>query len=179
MRQSPEESATLYNLGYKKKGLDGNIWIIKETSAGVKRWSKYTPENSKAEKIDRIVKLLTGRLEKWWEKLSDGNFLVIFKNGKYLMIKSDKKTRQAQIKEIKEKWIQYGNDKNVEAIIWSSMSADILYNFIRYLLVKLKKNELQKILDQKNLPLYLIENYKKFFIKNNLYTNKDYTFKSH
>ena len=39
-RPSPSESATLFNIGFKKKGNDGNIWIIKENKNGVKKWSK-------------------------------------------------------------------------------------------------------------------------------------------
>lgn len=37
-RKSPFESATLFNIGKKKKGLDGKYWIVKKTSTGVKRW---------------------------------------------------------------------------------------------------------------------------------------------
>jgi hypothetical protein len=37
-RKGPEESATLFAVGTRKRGNDGNMWIISETSAGVKRW---------------------------------------------------------------------------------------------------------------------------------------------
>ena len=40
-RKSPTASATLYKIGTKKKGNDGNIWIISEASNGVKRWKLY------------------------------------------------------------------------------------------------------------------------------------------
>lgn len=40
-RKSPEESATLYKIGIKKKGNDGNTWIITENKNGVKRWKLY------------------------------------------------------------------------------------------------------------------------------------------
>ena len=40
-RKSPIQSATLYKVGTKKKGLDGNIWTIKETVNKTKRWTKY------------------------------------------------------------------------------------------------------------------------------------------
>jgi hypothetical protein len=40
-RPSPTESATLYKIGTKKKGNDGNIWIIVETINGVKKWKKH------------------------------------------------------------------------------------------------------------------------------------------
>lgn len=40
IRPSPSESATLFNVGTKKKGNDGNIWIIKENVNKIKKWSK-------------------------------------------------------------------------------------------------------------------------------------------
>ena len=39
-RPSPSESATKFKLGTKKKGNDGNMWIIVENKNGVKRWRK-------------------------------------------------------------------------------------------------------------------------------------------
>ena len=39
-RKSPEQSATLYRVGTVKKGNDNNLWVIKKTSNGVKRWVK-------------------------------------------------------------------------------------------------------------------------------------------
>jgi hypothetical protein len=39
-RKSPPVSATIYQVGFKKQGLDGNYWIIIQTSNGVKRWKK-------------------------------------------------------------------------------------------------------------------------------------------
>ena len=39
-RPSPSESATLFDIGTKKIGNDGNEWIIKENKNGVKKWSK-------------------------------------------------------------------------------------------------------------------------------------------
>lgn len=40
-RISPKESATLFPIGTKKIGLDGNTWIINISSNGVKRWQKF------------------------------------------------------------------------------------------------------------------------------------------
>jgi len=37
-RPSPTESATLYHVGYRKKGNDGRMWKITANSAGVQRW---------------------------------------------------------------------------------------------------------------------------------------------
>ena len=39
-RPSPTESATLFDIGIKKKGNDGNMWIIKQNKKGVKKWTK-------------------------------------------------------------------------------------------------------------------------------------------
>ena len=40
-RPSPSESATLFKEGTKKKGNDGNMYIINLDKNGVKRWKKY------------------------------------------------------------------------------------------------------------------------------------------
>jgi len=39
-RPSPSKSATLFKIGTKKIGNDGNEWIIKENKNGIKKWSK-------------------------------------------------------------------------------------------------------------------------------------------
>ena len=39
-RPSPSESATLYKIGYKKNGNDGNLYVVIETKNKVKRWKK-------------------------------------------------------------------------------------------------------------------------------------------
>ena len=41
-RPSPSESATLFNVGTKKKGNDGNIWIINENKNKIKKWKKIS-----------------------------------------------------------------------------------------------------------------------------------------
>ena len=40
-RKGPSKSATLFSVGIKKKGNDGNIWIIVKNKNGVKRWKKH------------------------------------------------------------------------------------------------------------------------------------------
>lgn len=40
-RKGPSQSATLYKVGTKKIGNDGNRWIIAQSSNGVKRWTLY------------------------------------------------------------------------------------------------------------------------------------------
>jgi hypothetical protein len=47
VRLSPSESATKFLVGKKKRGSDGNMWIIKETKTGVKRWYKHKKESEK------------------------------------------------------------------------------------------------------------------------------------
>jgi len=39
-RPSPQTSATLFNVGYTQFGHDGNLWKIKKSKSGVKRWIK-------------------------------------------------------------------------------------------------------------------------------------------
>ena len=40
MRKGPEDSATKFSVGTKKKGNDGNIWIIVQNKNGVQRWQR-------------------------------------------------------------------------------------------------------------------------------------------
>ena len=39
-RKSPRLSATSVHVGTIKTGIDGNLWVVKKASNGVKRWSK-------------------------------------------------------------------------------------------------------------------------------------------
>ena len=39
-RKGPSESATKFKKGTKKRGIDGNMWIIATTSSGTQRWQK-------------------------------------------------------------------------------------------------------------------------------------------
>jgi hypothetical protein len=41
-RKSPEASATTKKIGTRARGIDGNQWVVKKASNGVKRWSKIT-----------------------------------------------------------------------------------------------------------------------------------------
>jgi len=44
-RPSPSESATKFKEGTKKKGNDGNMYIISVNKNGVKKWKKYVKDN--------------------------------------------------------------------------------------------------------------------------------------
>ena len=50
-RKSPKESATLFSKNTKKKGLDGNMWTVTLTKAGVKRWVKNKNSKEKSKQI--------------------------------------------------------------------------------------------------------------------------------
>ncbi len=52
IRPSPSKSATLYKVGTKKTGNDGNVWIIEENKAGVKRWVLYKKKNIRTARCD-------------------------------------------------------------------------------------------------------------------------------
>ena len=41
------ESYILYDIGTKKKGNDGNMWVIVENKNGVKRWKKILNNKNK------------------------------------------------------------------------------------------------------------------------------------
>ncbi len=150
--------------GKKMKGKDGNLWIIKNG-----RWVKVLNEYYE-EKLNK-------KLFSWWQKLALGNIIVINKDLTHKLIKSKLKTIKAQINDIKNKWIEFNNDENVIAIIWSPQSIDSLQFFIKYLIKNKSKINLDEIIKLNNIPKYLLENYKKFFVKYPLFGNKDYTFR--
>ena len=51
-RPSPSDSATLFKTGTKKKGNDGNMWMVKENKNGVKRWTKVSKKTESKEKSE-------------------------------------------------------------------------------------------------------------------------------
>ena len=86
-------------------------------------------------------------LEKFWLKLASGKYVVlIYKNSEYKYIKLPKPTTQ----KFKKLFNDFDKDKNIKAILSSSMSSDI---YALYLYPKAKDNTVE----------YVIENYKKFF----------------
>jgi len=92
-------------------------------------------------------------------------------------VRSSKVNTFAQNKEIGEKWVEYGKDPEVEAIIWSAMSVDVIQSFIAYIIKYETKDKIEKMLLLKDLPKYLLDNYKKYFKKMEFKTKKDYYFK--
>ena len=134
--------------GTEMKGKDGNMWVKKNG-----KWVKQ---------MDKLYK--------WWLKLSQGNLIAIYKDGKHKLITSQKKTHKAFSKDISEKWKELDANNDVKCIIWSAQSIDILESFVEYIAKKLS-------IKTNNLPEYLLKNYKKFFVKYKEVGNKDYTFR--
>ena len=79
MRKSPEESATNFSVGTKKKGNDGNMWVIVKNKNGVKRWQKKTKKSTKKSK--KSTKKSTRKSRKKSSKLLTGEKYLIFDNG--------------------------------------------------------------------------------------------------
>jgi len=152
--------------GTEMKGKDGNIWVKKN--------DKWIKKNSK----DNYYKKLLDKLYTWWKPLSDGNIIIIYQDGKHKLVKSNMKTRKAQSKDLLEKWIESGDNKEVKAIIWSAQSVDSIQLFVELLIKKMTIVQLEEFVKIKNLPEYILENYKKYFKKNKLFSDKDYNLKN-
>ena len=89
--------------GKKRKGKDGNMWVVKVVKNGSKRWMKQ---------------LINKELYKMWSSLSDGKSVIfIYKSKKFKIIK----TKKPHDKKIINKGIQ---DNKVIAILTASNSSD-------------------------------------------------------
>jgi hypothetical protein len=75
-RPSPSESAILYNIGDKKIGNDGNVWIITINKNGIKKWIRNNTNSNKIMLYDN--KTYSLNLSKDWGK--DANELIISSN---------------------------------------------------------------------------------------------------
>lgn len=150
--------------GTEMKGKDGNMWVKKNG-----KWVINSKED--------YYKKLLDKLYKWWLPLSQGNIIAIYKDGKHLLITSKMKTHKAKSNDISEKWKELDNDKEVKAVIWSAQSYDTLESFIEYLIKKSTVKKLEDFIKMKNLPEYLLANYKKYFVKYEEVGKKDYTYK--
>lgn len=72
MRKGPKKSATLFSVGVKKKGIDGNMWIIVKNKNGIKRWQKS---------LKKITKKNSKKKSKKTRKILSGKKYLIFDNG--------------------------------------------------------------------------------------------------
>ena len=102
MRPSPTESATLYKIGSRKRGNDGNTYIVTMTKAHVKRWTELVKTIKHIKKRTRRDKKMTKtrkrhketttdanvwgknkKLENFWRKLASGDkVILVYNNGK-------------------------------------------------------------------------------------------------
>lgn len=147
------------------KGRDGNMWIIKN--------GKWVKNISKEYYKDKLFK----KLFKWWQLLAIGDLIAIYRNGRIKKISSTLDTLRARAIDIRYKWGKLDEDSNVICIIWSAQSADVLLSFISYLAKKSTLKKLHELVQMKNLPKYLTENYKKYFVKYKFVGVKDYILK--
>jgi len=136
--------------GIKKKGLNGKTWIVKKG-----KWVLLLDPKD----------VLFKKLFKWWQSLIK-KVIIIYSNDYKKISLNDQ-----------NKWEKLSLDPSVLGIIWTAQSSDILVYFINYLIKKNTKKTINKMCKMDNLPEYLIKNFKKYFEKYKLYSDKDYTFK--
>ena len=55
VRKGPSASATAFSVGTKKKGSDGNYWIVVATKANVHKWQKIKNSTKTTLKLDSQV----------------------------------------------------------------------------------------------------------------------------
>jgi hypothetical protein len=72
MRKSPLQSATLFKIGTKKEGNDGNKWIVVKTSNNVKRWKLFRKPSKKPSK--KILKKPSKKSSKKISRMQDKNY---------------------------------------------------------------------------------------------------------
>lgn len=154
--------ASSEKLNTKRKGKDGNYWIVAKIKSNTKKWVKMV-------NIDKLRKLLLDKMYNWWKKLSDGDNVVYYNSGKYKTIKFKNK----------DDWINNSKNSNVKRIIWSNRSHDSLYHFVEYILHKLDVKTVEKLIkiSKSDITKYLMNNFSKFFKKEKYLSNKDYTLK--
>jgi hypothetical protein len=54
-RKGPTSSATKFSIGTRKKGNDGNAWVITKNKNGVKRWQRTKKSKKKSKKTTRKI----------------------------------------------------------------------------------------------------------------------------
>jgi hypothetical protein len=131
-RKGPSESATKFKVGAKKKGNDGNIWIIVKNKNVVKRWKKISGQN-KMRKTFKSKKKNTVKMRKTFKKY---------------------KITVKMLKALKKKYsvTTTGNKKEIAEGLWvvrgRSMDNDDLEKIIP-LLSKRDKKDTEKLLSNR------------------------------
>lgn len=78
-RKGPTSSATKFSIGTRKKGNDGNTWVITETKKGTQRWQitkkskKKTTRKIFKSKKDKITSKILRALKKKYSVTTTGN----------------------------------------------------------------------------------------------------------
>lgn len=57
-RKAPAEPASEFNIGSRKKGLDGEWWVVHKTTSGGKRWNRYISKTSQVQSLSKPKKTL-------------------------------------------------------------------------------------------------------------------------
>mgnify|MGYP003683738923 FL=1 len=108
-------------------------------------------------------------MKPWYSKLSEGNLLIIKKNGTYTIISSTT--------DMLTKWKQSGEDKTIQYILWTTPgmgSSQHMEMFIDYI-VETKSNKIieEMIRSKHTLPI-LVKHFTKLCSKYPIHTKKDY-----
>ncbi len=122
-RKSPTESATIFEVGTKKQGNDGNLWVVKLSGNGIKRWvkcnstgntEKFSAEsffnNNKSIKLKKILSLnipkgSIGIGEQIYNiyKVKKGYYDIYHYSGCLIAIHQSEDLQKQTFKKIKEK----------------------------------------------------------------------------
>jgi len=119
--------------------------------------------------VHKLKGYLEKKMKPWYSKLSEGNLLIIKKNGTYTIISSTT--------DMLTKWKQSGEDKTIQYILWTTPgmgSSQHMEMFIDYI-VETKSNKIieEMIRSKHTLPI-LVKHFTKLCSKYPIHTKKDY-----
>ena len=119
--------------------------------------------------VHKLKGYLEKKMKPWYSKLSEGNLLIIKKNGTYTIISSTT--------DMLTKWKKYGEDKTIQYILWTTPgmgSSQHVEMFIDYI-VETKSNKIieEMIRSKHTLPI-LVKHFTKLCSKYPIHTKKDY-----
>lgn len=160
-------------VGTVRKGRDGIEWTVSETGAGVRRWTKV---------VDRFDVLIRA-VEPWYTKLANGALLVIRGGGEFQLLEAKQKTAAARSAAMRRAHAALGSDPSVRAIVWTSVSRDVLKSFVRRVLNRAPSPLLRRFTEA-SLAVTARELFPAYFVKTDCgglpgvpCGDKDYTFR--
>ena len=119
--------------------------------------------------VHKLKGYLEKKMKPWYSKLSEGNLLIIKKNGTYTIISSTT--------DMLTKWKQSGEDKTIQYILWTTPgmgSSQHVEMFIDYI-VETKSNKIiEEMIRSKNTLPILVKHFTKLCSKYPIHTKKDY-----